>query len=164
MTLEILEGRDVDPSVDHIYLHFGHLPRETLAECLPGNYETAKTFAGVDRTKELEAVLATMHYNMCGIPMQSNTQTVHDETCVIVTGLSAAGESSCASVWRQLLGCELALGLSGLQPSGGRHHRGAREAEQPAGEMTRKGRRSQHRPQGQDEERHGPHPDGGVAT
>ena len=46
MTLEILEGRDVDPSVDHIYLHFGHLPRETLAECLPGNYETAKNLAG----------------------------------------------------------------------------------------------------------------------
>ena len=134
MTLEILEGRDVDPSLDHIYLHFVRLPPETLGVRLPGNYETAKILAGVDRTKAPATVLATMHYNMSSIPTH------------FVTGLSAAGEFSCASVWRQLLGCELGLGLSGLQPSGGRHHRGAREAEQHAGEIARQGRRGQHRP------------------
>ena len=68
MTLEILEGRDVDPSLEHIYLHFVHLPPETLGECLPGNYETAKIFAGVDVTKEPAPVLPTVHYNMSGIP------------------------------------------------------------------------------------------------
>ena len=35
MTLEIREVRDVVPNNDHIYLNFGHLQRETLAECLP---------------------------------------------------------------------------------------------------------------------------------
>ena len=68
MTLEIREGRGVDPNKDHIYLHFGHLPPETLAERLPGIYETANIFAGVDVTKEPAPVLPTVHYNMRGIP------------------------------------------------------------------------------------------------
>ena len=164
MILEIREGRGVDPNKDHIYLHFDSLPPETLAGRLPGIYETAKFVAGVDGTKEPAPVLPTVHYNMSGIPTNLRTQSVRDETNVIVPGLSAAGESGCASVWRHPLGCELALGLGGLRPSGGRHHRGAREAEQPAGEMARQGRRGQHRPHGQDEERKGPHTDVGVAT
>ena len=52
--------------------------------------------------------------------------------------LSAARESSCSAVWRHPLGCVLALGLGGLRPSGGRHHRGAGEAERPAGELPAK--------------------------
>ena len=68
MTLEIREGRGVDPNKDHIYLHFDHLPPETLAERLPGISETAKIFAGVDVTREPAPVLPTVHYNMSGIP------------------------------------------------------------------------------------------------
>ena len=68
MTLEIREGRGVDPNKDHIYLHFDHLPPETLAERLPGIYETANIFAGVVVTKEPAPVLPTVHYNMSGIP------------------------------------------------------------------------------------------------
>ncbi len=41
MTLEIREGRGVDPNKDHIYLHFDHLPPETLAGRLPGICESA---------------------------------------------------------------------------------------------------------------------------
>ena len=68
MTLEIREGRGVDPSKDHIYLHFDHLPPETLADRLPGISETANIFAGVDVTKEPASALPTVHYNMSGIP------------------------------------------------------------------------------------------------
>ena len=69
MTQEIREGRGVDPNKDHIYLHFDHLPPETLAGRLPGICESAKSCsAGVDVTKEPAPVLPTVHYNMSGIP------------------------------------------------------------------------------------------------
>ena len=50
MTMEINEGRGVGQNKDHILLQLSHLPREILAERLPGISETAKIFAGVDVT------------------------------------------------------------------------------------------------------------------
>merc|ERR1711998_591849 len=68
MTMEIREGRGVGKNKDHIYLHLDHLPKEILAERLPGISETAAIFAGVDVTKEPIPTLPTVHYNMGGIP------------------------------------------------------------------------------------------------
>ena len=101
MTLEIREGRGVGPNKDHIFLHLDHLPKEALAERLPGISESARIFAGVDLTKEPIPVLPTVHYNMGGIPTNywgevlTPTAEDHDR---IQPGLMAVGEAGCASV------------------------------------------------------------------
>lgn len=100
-TIEILEGRGVGPLKDHIHLHLNHLPPEVLHERLPGILETAMIFAGVDATKEPVPILPTVHYNMGGIPTNWKTEVItQDENGndLIIPGLSAAGEASCASV------------------------------------------------------------------
>jgi len=100
-TMEIREGRGVGADKDHVYLQLHHLPTEQLAQRLPGISETAKTFAGVDVTKEPIPVLPTVHYNMGGVPTnwrgQVLTQDKHGNDKV-VGGLYAAGETACASV------------------------------------------------------------------
>ncbi|CAD8095136.1 unnamed protein product [Paramecium sonneborni] len=98
MTKEILEGRGVGPEKDHIYLHLDHLPN--LHEKIPGICETARTFAGVDATKEPVPVLPTVHYNMGGIPTNYRTEVLNQVNGKdqIVPGLLAAGEAACASV------------------------------------------------------------------
>merc|ERR1712188_320732 len=112
MTMEIREGRGVGPNKDHIYLHLDHLPPETLAERLPGISETAKIFAGVDVTKEPAPVLATVHYNMGGIPTNWKCQILKDKENTIGPGLLAAGEAASASVHgANLLGANSLLDL-----------------------------------------------------
>ncbi|KAJ3011470.1 succinate dehydrogenase flavoprotein subunit [Thoreauomyces humboldtii] len=101
MTVEIREGRGVGPEKDHIYLQLSHLPKEVLAERLPGISETAAIFAGVDVTKEPIPVLPTVHYNMGGIPTTYNGQVIDvskEGEDSIVKGLYAAGEAASVSV------------------------------------------------------------------
>lgn len=100
MTVEIMEGRGCGKDGDHIYLQLHHLPKEVLAERLPGISESAKIFAGVDVTKEPAPVLPTVHYNMGGIPTNYKTQviTTRGGKDVEIKGLLAAGEAACASV------------------------------------------------------------------
>lgn len=101
MTVEILEGRGVGPKKDHVHLFLSHLPPDILHTRLPGISETAKIFAGVDVTKEPIPVLPTVHYNMGGIPTDWKTHVLtidKDGNDMIVPGLLAAGEASCASV------------------------------------------------------------------
>merc|ERR1719305_731503 len=101
MTLEIREGRVVEPENDHIFLHLDHLPPELLAERLPGISETAAIFAGVDVTKEPIPVIPTVHYNMGGIPTNYHGEVVKptaDDPDATVPGLMAAGEVASASV------------------------------------------------------------------
>jgi succinate dehydrogenase / fumarate reductase flavoprotein subunit len=101
MTMEIREGRGVGAEGDHIHLNLSHLPKEALAERLPGISESAKIFAGVDLTKEPIPVLPTVHYNMGGIPTnywgEVLNPTAKDPNGV-VPGLMAVGEAGCASV------------------------------------------------------------------
>ncbi|WP_439121683.1 succinate dehydrogenase flavoprotein subunit [Marivita sp.] len=101
MTMEIREGRGVGEEGDHIHLNLSHLPKEALAERLPGISESAKIFAGVDVTKEPIPVLPTVHYNMGGIPTnywgEVLNPTAKDPNAV-VPGLMAVGEAGCASV------------------------------------------------------------------
>lgn len=100
MTMEILAGRGVGPSKDHIYLHLNHLDPKILHERLPGISETAKIFAGVDVTKQPIPVIPTVHYNMGGIPtnVKAEVLTVKNGKTEIVPGLMAIGEAACVSV------------------------------------------------------------------
>ncbi|HBT01184.1 MAG TPA: succinate dehydrogenase/fumarate reductase flavoprotein subunit, partial [Citreicella sp.] len=101
MTMEIREGRGVGEHGDHIHLNLSHLPKEALAERLPGISESAKIFAGVDVTKEPIPVLPTVHYNMGGIPTNYWGEVLNpsaDNPNAIVPGLMAVGEAGCASV------------------------------------------------------------------
>ncbi|MEO0387645.1 MAG: FAD-binding protein, partial [Pseudomonadota bacterium] len=101
MTLEIREGRGVGAEGDHIHLHLDHLPKEALAERLPGISESARIFAGVDVTKDPIPVLPTVHYNMGGIPTNYWGEVLdptEDDQDRVLPGLMAVGEAGCASV------------------------------------------------------------------
>ncbi|NCO87259.1 MAG: succinate dehydrogenase flavoprotein subunit [Rhodobacterales bacterium] len=101
MTIEIREGRGVGPNKDHIHLNLNHLPREMLAERLPGISESARIFSGVDVNKAPIPVLPTVHYNMGGIPTNYWGEVLNptaDNPDAVVPGLMAAGEAACASL------------------------------------------------------------------
>ena len=101
MTMEIREGRGVGANGDHISLNLNHLPKEALAERLPGISESARIFAGVDVTKEAIPVLPTVHYNMGGIPTNYHGEVLNPtkkDPNAVVPGLMAVGEAGCASV------------------------------------------------------------------
>jgi succinate dehydrogenase / fumarate reductase, flavoprotein subunit len=101
MTMEIREGRGVGAEGDHIHLNLSHLPKEALAERLPGISESAKIFAGVDVTKEPIPVIPTVHYNMGGIPTNYWGEVLNPtkkDPNAVVPGLMAVGEAGCASV------------------------------------------------------------------
>src|SRR5213075_669180 len=72
-----------------------------LAERLPGITETAKTFAGVDLTRQPVPVVPTVHYNMGGIPTNYHGEVVAPKDGnpdAVVPGLFAVGEAACVSV------------------------------------------------------------------
>src|SRR5437588_9622303 len=101
MAMEIREGRGVGEHKDHIWLHLDHIDPKILAERLPGITETAKTFAGVDLTREPVPIVPTVHYNMGGIPTNYHGEALtkkngNDDT--VVPGLMALGEAACVSV------------------------------------------------------------------
>ncbi len=100
-TIEIKEGRGCGPKKDHVMLKLSHLGAETLKARLPGVSELAKTFAGVDITKDPIPVVPTCHYMMGGIPTNIYGQALTlDESGndKVVEGLYAAGECACVSV------------------------------------------------------------------
>ncbi|WP_353280937.1 succinate dehydrogenase flavoprotein subunit [Wolbachia endosymbiont (group B) of Cyclophora punctaria] len=100
MTIEIREGRGVGPKKDHMYLNIAHLDPEVIKLRLPGISETAKTFAGVDVTKDPIPVIPTVHYNMGGIPTNYHGEviTLQKGEEEVVEGLFAIGEAACVSV------------------------------------------------------------------
>src|SRR5215218_3858333 len=101
MSMEIREGRGVGKEKDHIFLHLDHIDPKILAERLPGITETAKTFAGVDLTRQPIPVVPTVHYNMGGIPTNYHGEVVtlkDGNPDAVVPGLFAVGEAACVSV------------------------------------------------------------------
>ncbi len=74
ITQEIVEGRGVGKEKDHVLLHLEHISKKVLEEKLPGISETAKTFSGVDVSKNPIPVIPTVHYNMGGIPTNINAE------------------------------------------------------------------------------------------
>jgi succinate dehydrogenase / fumarate reductase flavoprotein subunit len=101
MAMEIREGRGVGEQKDHMWLHLDHIDPAVLAERLPGITETAKTFAGVDLTRQPVPVVPTVHYNMGGIPTNFHGEVVTLKDGMpdtVVPGLFAVGEAACVSV------------------------------------------------------------------
>jgi succinate dehydrogenase / fumarate reductase flavoprotein subunit len=101
MAMEIREGRGVGEHKDHIWLHLDHIDPAVLAQRLPGITETAKTFAGVDLTRQPVPVVPTVHYNMGGIPTNFHGEVVtlkDGQPDTVVRGLFAVGEAACVSV------------------------------------------------------------------
>ena len=101
ITIEIREGRGVGVDKDHVHLHLEHLGTDVIEERLPGIAETAKTFAGVDITKDPIPVLPTVHYNMGGVPTNYYGEVISSDDVgdeYIVPGLMAVGEAACVSV------------------------------------------------------------------
>jgi succinate dehydrogenase / fumarate reductase, flavoprotein subunit len=101
MTIEIREGRGVGEHKDHLHLHLEHLDPAVLHERLPGISESAKTFAGVDVTREPIPILPTAHYNMGGIPTNYHGEVLagdRQDPEKVVPGLMAVGEAACVSV------------------------------------------------------------------
>src|SRR6185437_5303948 len=99
--MEIREGRGVGDQKDHIFLHLDHIDPKILHERLPGITETAKTFAGVDLTRQPIPVAPTVHYSMGGIPTNYHGEVVtlkDGDPDSIVPGLFAVGEAACVSV------------------------------------------------------------------
>src|SRR5213075_3026883 len=101
MAMEIREGRGVGEHKDHIFLHLDHLDPKILAERLPGISESAKTFSGVDLTRQPIPVAPTVHYTMGGIPTNFHGEVVtlkDGNPDAVVPGLFAVGEAACVSV------------------------------------------------------------------
>jgi len=101
MAMEIREGRGVGEHKDHIFLHLDHIDPKILHARLPGITETAKTFAGVDLTRQPIPVVPTVHYNMGGIPTNYHGEVVtlkDGNPDAVVPGLFAVGEAACVSV------------------------------------------------------------------
>ena len=99
--MEIREGRGVGEHKDHIFLHLDHIDPKILHERLPGITETAKTFAGVDLTRQPIPVAPTVHYAMGGIPTNYHGEVVtlkEGNPDSVVPGLFAVGEAACVSV------------------------------------------------------------------
>jgi succinate dehydrogenase / fumarate reductase flavoprotein subunit len=99
--MEIREGRGVGEHKDHIFLHLDHIDPKILHERLPGITETAKTFAGIDLTRQPIPVAPTVHYTMGGIPTNYHGEVVSPrdgDPNAVVPGLFAVGEAACVSV------------------------------------------------------------------
>ncbi len=101
MAEELRGGRGCGPRQDYLLLKIDHIGKDKIMERLPGIWELAMVFAGVDCTKEPIPVVPTAHYSMGGIPTNYHAEVVApgaDGPETVVHGLYAAGEAACASV------------------------------------------------------------------
>lgn len=89
ITSELSEGRGY--SDEYVHLDITHLGKEAILKKLPQIYDIAKSFSGVDPTKDPIPVQPGQHYTMGGI------ETDMWGRCR-VKGLYAAGETACVSV------------------------------------------------------------------
>ena len=96
--MEINAGRGCGPNKDHVLLQVSHLSDDVVLQKLPGITDLAKTFAGVDATKQAIPVVPTCHYMMGGIPTNAFGEVLDHQggNDAIVDGLFAGGE--CANV------------------------------------------------------------------
>ncbi|HMS34816.1 MAG TPA: succinate dehydrogenase flavoprotein subunit [Ignavibacteria bacterium] len=97
---EIREGRGIRGSdgTDYVYLDVSHLGKKVIDEKLPEITGFARTYLGVEPTKEPIPIQPTAHYAMGGIPTNVNCEVLMNEKGDIVKGLYAAGECACVSV------------------------------------------------------------------
>ncbi|MGB9695857.1 MAG: succinate dehydrogenase flavoprotein subunit [Ignavibacteria bacterium] len=97
---EIREGRGFLGSDGTYYVHLdvSHLGKKVIDEKLPEITGFARTYLGVEPTKEPIPIQPTAHYAMGGIPTNVDAEVLLNEKGDIVKGLYAAGECACVSV------------------------------------------------------------------
>ncbi len=97
---EIREGRGIRGSdgTDYVYLDVSHLGKDVIDEKLPEITGFARTYLGVEPTKEPIPIQPTAHYAMGGIPTNVDCEVLMNEMGETVKGLYAAGECACVSV------------------------------------------------------------------
>jgi succinate dehydrogenase / fumarate reductase flavoprotein subunit len=101
MAEELRGGRGCGDKQDFLLLKIDHIGADKIMERLPGIWELAMVFAGVDCTKEPIPVVPTAHYSMGGIPTNYHAEVVapgSEGSEQVVPGFYAAGEAACASV------------------------------------------------------------------
>ncbi|MBI4216374.1 MAG: FAD-dependent oxidoreductase [Chloroflexi bacterium] len=86
---EIDEGRGFEG--EYVHLDLRHLGRERILERLPGIYDIASHFGGVDAAVAPIPVQPAQHYTMGGIDTNADGEAA-------LMGLLAAGECACVSV------------------------------------------------------------------
>lgn len=97
---EFREGRGIPADDGTLYVHLDltHLGKKIIDERLPDVTGFARTYLGVEPTKEPIPVQPTTHYIMGGIPTNSDAQVLANAKGEVVQGLYAAGECACVSV------------------------------------------------------------------
>jgi succinate dehydrogenase flavoprotein subunit len=97
---EIREGRGIQGGDGTFYVNLDltHLGKKIIDEKLPEITGFARTYLGVEPTKEAVPVQPTAHYAMGGIPTNTNAEVLSDIKGTVVKGFFAAGECACVSV------------------------------------------------------------------
>jgi succinate dehydrogenase / fumarate reductase flavoprotein subunit len=106
---EVRAGRGIDGK-DYVHLDLTHLPQEEIGAKLAEIIGFARTYSGVDATREPIPVQPTCHYMMGGIAADSEGRVALDNQGGVFEGLFAAGECACVSVHgANRLGCNSLL-------------------------------------------------------
>lgn len=97
---EIREGRGIKGADGTYYINLDltHLGRKIIDEKLPEITGFARTYLGVEPTKESVPIQPTAHYAMGGIPTNADAEVLSDAKGNTVKGFFAAGECACVSV------------------------------------------------------------------
>ena len=106
---EVRAGKGIDGK-DYVHLDLTHLGEAVINTKLAEITGFARTYAGVDATKEPIPVQPTCHYMMGGIATDVDGRVVLDADGTPFEGLYAAGECACVSVHgANRLGCNSLL-------------------------------------------------------
>jgi succinate dehydrogenase / fumarate reductase, flavoprotein subunit len=106
---EIRAGRGIDGK-DYVHLDLQHLGHDVINSKLAEITGFARTYAGVDATRDPIPVQPTCHYMMGGIAADVDGRVVVDPGGTSFPGLFAAGECACVSVHgANRLGCNSLL-------------------------------------------------------
>jgi len=106
---EVRAGRGINGK-DYVHLDMTHLGEDVINSKLAEITGFARTYAGVDATKEPIPVQPTCHYMMGGIASDVDGQVRRDADGKVFEGLFAAGECACVSVHgANRLGCNSLL-------------------------------------------------------
>jgi len=106
---EVRAGKGIDGN-DYVHLDLTHLGEDVINTKLAEITGFARTYAGVDATKEPIPVQPTCHYMMGGIATDVDGRVVLDAAGTPFEGLYAAGECACVSVHgANRLGCNSLL-------------------------------------------------------
>jgi succinate dehydrogenase / fumarate reductase flavoprotein subunit len=106
---EVRAGKGINGK-DYVHLDMTHLGEDVINNKLAEITGFARTYAGVDATKEPIPVQPTCHYMMGGIASDVDGRVICDADQTPIEGLYAAGECACVSVHgANRLGCNSLL-------------------------------------------------------